>query len=305
LRDPLQASDRLTRTALSWCGEEAARPWLAALPELADRYTRRWGLTVERQVVPGGALSMTLLVRLPDATPAILKLGFVDRYTAHEATALALWDGRGAVRLLDADAEHGALLLERLHADVSLRSLAEDRAMLEAVEVLRRLWIPVPGEHGIDLVGDRAGHWARSIPRRNAELGGPCAPELVDEAVRLCHELGPGDGDPVLLHTDCHHGNVLAGTRAKWLAIDPRPMIGERAFDLGALVRDRVATVVADPRPQALVRRRVMTLSRSLDLDAERVRGWSLVQALALGLWCLSVGDRRGEDLLSVAEWLA
>ncbi|UGQ09891.1 aminoglycoside phosphotransferase family protein [Yinghuangia sp. ASG 101] len=305
MTSPVEVPDRLVRTAVRWCGEEAARPWLAALPEVASEYLDRWGLTHERTVLPGGALSLTLLVRRADGTPATLKLGFVDRYTAHEAEALTMWAGHGAVRLLDADVPRGALLLERLQPDVSLRSLPEDRAMLEAVEVLRHLWIAPPDDCGIDLVADRAEVWTRSIPRRHAALGGPCPKALVDEAVSLCSGLAASQPSAVVLHADCHHGNILAAERAKWLAIDPRPMLGEPAFDLGALVRDRLTTVVAETRPQAVVRRRVTWLADSLDLDAERVRGWALVQALALGLWCVSAGDPAGEDLLSVAEWLA
>lgn len=302
---PVEVPARLVRTALRWCGEEAARPWLAGLPEAAAEFLARWELEPERLVLPGGALSLTFLVRRADGTPATLKLGFVDRYTAHEADALSIWGGRGAVRLLEAEPERGALLLERLQPDVSLRSLPEDRAMLEAVEVLRRLWVPAPEGSPIDLVADRAGHWTESMPRRFAELGEPCPKALLDEAVSLCAELAGSQEQTVVLHTDCHHGNVLAGERAKWLAIDPRPMLGEPAFDLGPLVRDRLMTVVAETRPQAVVRRRVTWLANSLDLDVERVRGWALVQALALGLWCLSVHDSTGEDLLSVAEWLA
>jgi len=302
---PVEVPDRLSRTALRWCGEEAARPWLAALPDTVAEYARRWALTVERSVVPGGALSLTLLVRRADDSPATLKLGFVDRYTAHEAAALTAWAGCGAVRLYEADAERGALLMERLQADVSLRSLPEDRAMLEAAEVVRKLWIAPPGGCAIEPVADRAGHWAESIPRRWADLGEPCPRALVDEAIALCRDLAASQPETVILHTDLHHGNVLAGARAKWLAIDPRPMLGERAFDLGALVRDRMATVVAETRPQTLIRRRVTWLANALELDAERVRGWALVQSLALGLWCRSVGDPTAEDLLSVAEWLS
>lgn len=302
---PVEVPDRLVRTALRWCGEEAARPWLDALPDTAAEFLARWELTAERPVLPGGALSLTLLVRRADGSPATLKLGFVDRYTAHEAEALAIWAGRGAVRLLEADAPRGALLLERLQPDVSLRSLPEDRAMLEAVEVLRHLWVAPPEGCPIDLVADRAGHWTESMPRRFAELGGPCPKSLLDEAVALCADLAASQPQVVVLHTDCHHGNVLAAERTKWLAIDPRPMLGEPAFELGPLVRDRLATVVAETRPQAVVRRRVTWLANALDLDVERVRGWALVQALALGLWCVSVDDPAGEDLLSVAEWLA
>ena len=130
----LEPPERLARTVGAWEGE-AGRVWLAELPGRVAGYLARWGLTVERVFAAGGQISMIVLVRTVDGTPAVLKVGMVNRETAQEHAALAHWDGRGAVRLLRADPADGVLLLERLQADVSLRSLAEPKAMLEAAEV--------------------------------------------------------------------------------------------------------------------------------------------------------------------------
>uniref|UniRef100_UPI00066CE253 aminoglycoside phosphotransferase family protein n=1 Tax=Streptomyces sp. SBT349 TaxID=1580539 RepID=UPI00066CE253 len=133
----------------------AAGDWLAALPALADDLLRRWGLTAERVVAPGGRTSMTVLVREAGGGRAALKICAPDAPAGREEAALRRWNGLGAVRVLRAAPDEGALLLERLRGETSLRSLPDAKAMLEAVSAARRLWVD-PGEgHPFPTVGER------------------------------------------------------------------------------------------------------------------------------------------------------
>ncbi|MFI2301361.1 aminoglycoside phosphotransferase family protein [Actinacidiphila glaucinigra] len=302
----LEPPERLVRTVSAWEGE-AGRAWLAGLPQRVADLLARWELRPERVLSPGGQISMVVLVRQADDTPATLKVGLVTDETRHEHAALAHWDGRGAVRLLRAEPAAGALLLERLHSDVSLRSLPEQKAMLEACATLRRLWVP-PGEgHPFTPVAEHTARLAAALRERR---GRPYVPEearaLVDEALAVRDELcAAAPDEAVLLHGDYHHGNVLAADRVPWLAIDPKPVAGEPAYDLAWLVRDRLETLVATPGSQSAARRRVAKLSDSLDVDRERVRGWALFRAVEAGVWALAVGDRESGELhLEFASWL-
>jgi streptomycin 6-kinase len=119
---------------------------------------------------------------------------------------------------------------------------------------------------------------------------------LVDEAVAFL--LGPGQdqGEPVVLHQDFHGGNVLRAAREPWLAIDPKPLVGEREFDTASLLRDRRWELRADPHPERRIRRRLDQLASELGLDRERMRGWGIAHALA---W------DPGEGMISCARWLA
>ncbi|MDX2709095.1 aminoglycoside phosphotransferase family protein [Streptomyces sp. PA03-6a] len=302
----LEPPERLVRTVSAWEGE-AGRTWLAGLPERVADHLARWELRPERVLSPGGQISMVVLVRQADDTPATLKVGLVTDETRHEHAALARWDGRGAVRLLQADPDAGALLLERLHSDVSLRSLPEQKAMLEACATLQRLWVP-PGEgHPFVPVAEHTARLAALLRERREQRYVPEeARALVDEALAVRDELCAGaPGEAVLLHGDYHHGNVLAADRVPWLAIDPKPVAGEPAYDLAWLVRDRLETLVATPGSQSAARRRVAKLSDSLEVDRDRVRGWALFRAVEAGVWAFSVGDRQGgELLLEFAAWL-
>ncbi|GAB2627025.1 aminoglycoside phosphotransferase family protein [Streptomyces capparidis] len=307
---PLDPPERLLRTIPAWEGE-AGRAWLASLPGLARQCCARWRLTPERVMQPGGNVSMVVLVHGADGVPAALKLGLVTRETVHEPDALARWDGHGAVRLLDRDADAGALLLERLQAEVSLRSLPEPKAMLEAAGVVRRLWVTPGEDHPFRTVAGYTGSLADTLRRRAEQPGAADARPLVDEALAVREALVADEPEQVLLHGDFHHGNVLAaggdeaGGRLPWLAIDPKPLVGERAYDLAWLARDRLDTLAASPGPQAAARRRLRRLADSLEVDRERLRGWVLFRTVEAGVWHLSVGDRQdGELLLEFASWL-
>ncbi|MFG1809888.1 aminoglycoside phosphotransferase family protein [Streptomyces sp. NPDC049040] len=302
----LRPPERLVRTVTAWEGEAGLR-WLARLPDRVADCLGRWGLTVERVVAAGGQISMIVLVRDAEGEPAVLKVGMVNRETEQEHAALAHWSGRGAARLLRAEPAEGAMLLERLRADVSLRSLAEPKAMLEAEAVLQRLWVPPAEGHPFRSVEGATAELAALLRERRAEPYAADAGPVIDEALAAQAELAGSAGsvECVLLHGDYHHGNVLAGERMPWLAIDPKPLVGERAYDLAWLARDRLATLAAQPGSRATARRRIAKLAEALEVDAGRLRGWSVFRAVEAGVWCLSVGAREdGELLLEFASWL-
>ncbi|MFI9205884.1 aminoglycoside phosphotransferase family protein [Streptomyces sp. NPDC053048] len=308
--DSLEPPQRLVRTLSSDPAYgEAAHRWLAELQHTARECLARWELTPERVQTPGGRTSMVVLVRRPDGTPAALKLCLPDGSAALEHAALAHWDGRSAVRALDVDAPAGALLLERLHGDVSLRSLAEAKAQLEAAATLQRLWVPPPADgHPFPTVTDHTTASARVLREYREQPWAADARALLDEALELQGALvaEPPAGEPaVLLHGEYHQGNVLAADRSPWLAVAPRPLVGERAYDLAWLVRDRLDTLLASPGAAAAARRRVSKLAESLDVDAERLRGWTLFRTALAGAHQLSLGARgQGELLLEFAGLL-
>ncbi|WP_031087517.1 aminoglycoside phosphotransferase family protein, partial [Streptomyces sp. NRRL WC-3549] len=172
--DPPQ---RLVRALGETYGEEAA-DWLGRLPALTEEAVSAPGheLVPDRVVAPGGRSSLVLLAHRPDGAPAALKLAPPLAAPARERAALAHWNGWGAVELLlpaDTVLPGGALLLERLHPEVSLRSLPEAKALLEAAGTVRRLWIePRPG-HPFGTVAERTARQAegmRAAAAREPEL---------------------------------------------------------------------------------------------------------------------------------------
>ncbi|MCG7528103.1 aminoglycoside phosphotransferase family protein, partial [Streptomyces sp. OfavH-34-F] len=224
-----------------------------------------------------------------------------------ERAALAHWNGWGAVRLLDpvngGRPVEGALLLERLHPEVSLRSLPEAKALLEAAGTVRRLWVDPPAGHPFETVAERTGR--RTEAMRAAAASDPALESMVTAALAAREELVAGAPETLLLHGNFRQSKVLAGERAPWLTVGPEPLVGERAYDLARLVRDRVEDLIASPAGAATARRRVRKLADSLDVDQERLHGWTLFRAVESGTRALAAGRRQeGEVTLEFAGWL-
>ena len=287
---------RLQETVRSW-EQETGPGWLEELPRLVSAALDRWELTFERVIEPGGQVSLVVYVLRADGSPAVLKLGLPSSESDQEHAALAHWDGRGAVRLLASAPADGALLLERLHGEVPLRSLAEGKAMLEAAGTLQRLWVSPPDNHPFTTVAERAAAQAEGIRRRSTRPEAAELRPLIDEALEAAAALLATEPEQLLLHGDFHHGNVLAADRTPWLAIDPKPLVGERAYDLAWLAQDRLDTLSGTPGPQSVARRRLQHLSDAVDVDRERLRGWTLFRTVSAGLWSLDVGDDGAAEL--------
>lgn len=277
--------------------------WLEKLPEVAQQAVALRELTVERVQVPGGRSSLVLLVHGPDGTPAVLKLAPPRARPESERAALAHWGGLGAVQLLEPFTVAGVLLLERLHPEVSVRSLPEAKALLEAAGTLRRLWVEPPAGHPFETVTERTGRQADAMRGTAADVGDVAA--LVDAAVAARESLLAAPPEYRLLHGTFRQSKVLAGERMPWLAVGPDPVVGECAFDLARLVRDRVEDLIASPSGASTTRRRVKRLAESLDVDQERLRGWTLFRAVESGVRALRVGrPKDAELLLEFAGWL-
>ncbi|MDJ0383831.1 aminoglycoside phosphotransferase family protein [Streptomyces sp. G-G2] len=281
--------------------------WLGQLPELTGKALARREVLAQRVVAPGGRSSLVVLVRSADGTPAALKLAPPRARPDRERAALEHWAGFGAVRLLDSTPgtpydgpDDGALLLERLQPEVSLRSLPEAKALLEAAGTVRRLWVPPAADHPFETVAERTGPQCAALAAAPAE-----AAELVRAALDAREELTAAPGEPALLHGNFRQGKVLAGERAPWLTVGPEPLVGDREYDLARLCRDRLEDQVATSAGASGARRRVNRLADSLEVDRDRLRGWTLFRAVESGVRALAAGRRRdGELLLEFAGWL-
>ncbi|MFI5984885.1 aminoglycoside phosphotransferase family protein [Streptomyces sp. NPDC051555] len=295
--------ERLVRALGETPGSSQTTEWLGRLPELAGKALDRRGVQAQRVQAPGGRSSLVILVRYADGTPAALKIAPPQARPDRERAALEHWAGFGAVRVLpapDGADEDGALLLERLQPEVSLRSLPEAKALLEAAGTIRRLWVAPAVDHPFETVAERTGHQCAAFATAPAQ-----AAPLVAAALAAREELTAAAGEPVLLHGNFRQGKVLAGERAPWLTVGPEPLVGDREYDLARLCRDRLEDQVATSAGAAGARRRVNRLADSLEVDRDRLRGWTLFRAVESGVRALAAGRHRdGELLLEFAGWL-
>jgi streptomycin 6-kinase len=276
----------LRRTVVEWFGEEGRR-WCDALPGTVARLAALWNLSLGKSLA-GATHALVLDCLRSDGSPAVLKLPFVDDENRAEADALRLYDGDGAVRLLDDDPTSGALLLERLVPGTPLLDLSDRHHALDiACGILRRLRRPAPEGHRFPLLRDLAASWARHLPAEQNQLGDPLPRPMVDEAARLARDLGAWNGHEVVVNRDPHLANFLSAGREPWLLIDPKPVVGEAAFDGSYLL---VANLAEDAT-RAVASSAVERLAAGLGVEPERARAWAFVRAVDSALWARNLGD--------------
>lgn len=277
-----------------------APDWLEALPALLTSLAARWSLTLGPHF-PGIRYNYVAPATRADGTPCVLKVGRHGE-AGQEIAALQLWDGDGAARLLEADPALGALLTERLQPGTMLSDVAatgDAAATTIAADTLRRLWRPVPAEHGLRSLAS----WCAAYDRnREAILAGrgDFPVPLFRRADALRRELLDSTPEQTVLHGDLHHFNILRAERAPWLAIDPKGLAGDRYFDICQFLRNPY------PGPIALDvnRRRLDIFCTELGLDRERLKAWCLVHAVLDACWDFEDG-RPWQRTIAYAEQTA
>lgn len=284
---------------------EDGRRWLKNLPELLQKCTQQWQLQIEP---PADDLSYNYVApaTLPDGRKVILKLGVPRPELFREVLALRYYDGRGSVRLLDADPQAGVLLLERLKPGRLLAELCpqdDAEATRIAARVMKRLWRPVPNDHGFKTVAQ----WAEGFKRLREHYDGdtgPFPPKLVEEAEAIYKRNLATTERQVLLHGDLHHYNILSATREPWLAIDPKGVAGDPAYDAGALMRNPVPNVSTWPDLARIQSLRLDILAEELSIKRSRLQEWALAQAVLSAWWSFEDEGQVGQEWLILAESL-
>jgi streptomycin 6-kinase len=285
-------SDDVVRTLLRRRGPEA-QEWLEQLPNVLDAYAARWALTLGN---PFTTLSFNYVTHATraDGVPAVLKIGVrEDKEFWTEAEALRLYDGHGMVRLLDADLNDAVMLLESIEPGVPLAVIEDDeQAIAAAVRVMRQFWRPIAEPHVFPTVA----RWALGLERHRKRYGGSglIPPRLFEQAEALYRDLGASMAGPALLHGDLHHDNILSATREPWLGIDPKGLVGEPAYETGALLRNPHEQLLALPDVRPLLARRIAQLSDELGIARARIHGWGIAQAVLSACWALEDGQDNG-----------
>ncbi|WP_319531364.1 aminoglycoside phosphotransferase family protein [uncultured Cohaesibacter sp.] len=264
------------RQSLFWLrDEETGQDWLDRLPETVSRALFQWGLEVAGAPYGGGSVSLVLpVVRRGGGPLMVLKIQWPHRECRDEAAALRIWGGNGAIYLLDHDPIHHALLLEACRPGTFLAGGERD-PMAVYIDILPRLWVTT--DEPVRCLKDEARMWMKHL--RHVRNKRPAdRKQKIDCALAWGKRLVETQGEQVLLHQDLHGHNILAAERMPWLAIDPKPLIGEREFALASIVR---SFEFGHSKEAALSR--LNRLSDSLGLDRQRALGWTILQTVA---WC-------------------
>lgn len=249
--------------------------WMVGLPAIVADLAGRWSLRVGEPFQPGGQCSWTAPVTDPSGTGLVLKVEF--RFPGgderDEAAGLRVWGGNGAVRLHAAHESESAygLLMERCVPGTALGQVLPEPEQDQVVaRLLRQLWAQPHDAYSFRPLADMCAAWADEFEQEYAASGTAdrLDPGLARAGIELFRAL-PGTADrQVLLCTDLHGDNILAAERAPWLVIDPKPYVGDPAYDVLQHMLNCEARLAADPAGLA---DRMAVLA---GLDAGRVRQW-------------------------------
>lgn len=291
--------------------DSAGRDWLASLPGLIRDAMDRWNLLLD--LAPGaepwnghGALVVPVL---RDDTQAALKIAYPHEEAIAERHALALWQGYGAVRLLESDARSNSLLLERLDAGNQLQYVPLGQARDIWGGIMRRLSIG-PGDgpewRAFEHIAATAERWSDELPQDWERLGRPFPRWLLEAALEVCQTrgaVGRRSSKDVLVHTDLHHMNILGTLNGdEFLAIDPQPQVGEAEFAVAPLLWNRIKELPQSD-PGAGLHERCREFSIAAGLDPETARQWSIAREVENALWYAEKPGHGGD--LARSLWVA
>lgn len=263
--------------------------WLDQLPNVLQRLERQWSLTFDAPLDGEEAsCSFVAAVICADGTPAVLKVGMPHMEGRDEIEGLRFWNGDPTVQLIEADADLGAMLLERCEPGTVLRTLPESEQDIVISGLLRRLWRLPSARHTFRPLSALTEYWSGETLAHIKQW-----PDkgLVREGLRLFMELPGTEPTAVVLATDLHAGNVLRAEREPWLVIDPKPFVGDPAYDATQHLFNCFTRLRSDPYG---------TIGRIAELcgvDNERVRLWTFARAAAEPR-----DDWSNGDLLAIAQ---
>jgi streptomycin 6-kinase len=280
---------------LKMYGEEG-ETWLKGFPVLRDELRKRWSLTNHR---PLSGLSYNYLeyARTTEGEEVVLKIGFPNPELETEIQALRQYNGNGAIKIINADPQKGALLLERVHPGTNLLSVSDnEKAIRIACQVMTNLWLPAPEGNQFPSMDT----WCRGFDRYQKTYGksGPVPNEIIQDAQTMSKELLDTQSEHLLLHGDLHHMNILRSKEGMWLAIDPKGVLGEKAFEVAPLLYNPVSDLQHKNGVDQIVDLRLEVLIQHTDLDHYRILLWSYVRTALSLIWEIE------EEGQNVAYWL-
>lgn len=218
--------------------------------------------------------------------PVVMKVLRIHGDEGHSGEILDAFEGRGVVRLYDY--VEGAVLLERLNPGNSLVELSVNGRDDEATDILAEVIDQMsPRQSAIAYPTVR--DWAEGFERYIASGDNQIPKNLVEEAYRLYLQLCDSQTRPRLLHGDLHHSNVLVDSARGWLAIDPKGVVGELEYELGAALRNPCERPELFAQPST-VERRLTRFAARLHVDVGRALSWGFAQAVLSAIWGVEDG---------------
>ncbi len=275
-------------------GNTGAR-WLERLPDLVARFQEKWKLNHLR-LSPHLSHNL-ILFAVQDEVPVALKLSVPGKDFEQEVRVLKIYDGRGVPKLLDFDLEKGVMLQEAALPGTHLKKLfpdEEEQAISITVGVMKQIHAVKLDSKAFNL--PKIESWLASLHSNHRDIPN----ELMVKARSLASNLMKSQGSPVLLHGDLHQDNILKNSQG-WIAIDPKGVMGEPAYEVGAFIRNPIPELFECKDIEEILSKRFDRFSTLLGVDRQRLIDWSFVQAVLAACWA-SEDNMPKEQMIRCAE---
>jgi streptomycin 6-kinase len=251
--------------------------WLNALPTLIEQATAQFKLS-HLKVVPNLTCNL-VFSGFQEQTPIILKLSMNHHNLSKEAFALKCFASFGAVNVLAED--NGLLLMQHAIPGTSLKNHfpSQDK---EAVQITCNLikklhQASIPKDHNFPHIKD----WLAALDNNH-----DIETRLLIKARILRDKLLKSANADVLLHGDLHHDNILKHDD-NWIVIDPKGIIGDPAYEIGAFIRNPIPELINQENAVRMIQERINLFAAGLNLAPERIAAWCFVQTILVWIWSL------------------
>jgi streptomycin 6-kinase len=279
-------------------GAKGGDRWLAGLPATIAALADQWGITFGARL-SGGTASYVAAVVTATGEPAVVKISVPNIDFGREVRTLRAAAGRGYVRLLAADLDHYAALLEPLGGSLASSGLPPAGQLAVLADLLPLAWA-VPRDRLAPL--DKAADLAEFVADLAEFVGSFDGSAVVDEALR-CAARRSAAYDPdrcVVVHGDAAAANVLRRPGEGWVFVDPDGFVGDPAYDRGVAVRDWCAELLVAADPRTLLQ----SYCQVLGGDPEATWDWGFLERVSTGLYLVSLGGDGRPHLDSAARLL-
>jgi streptomycin 6-kinase len=284
---------------------EAGRHWLAGLPEQIRLYEERWHL----QCSAPFALSYNYVAPAKTTTgeDVVLKISFPNNHEfLSEIKALQLYGGQGSIQVLQHDIDNKVVILERALPGTRIGAVKPDKRQISIVsEVLRKIHTPISPKDKASFPS--LSDWGKAFQRYRQDFSvqsGPIPKRMFEEAEEIFAQYTFDNQQSVLLHGDLHNDNILLSDRG-WLVIDPKGVIGDRAFDVGTYLRNPYADLAEGSNYKEIVKSRMLQFSEELGLESKQVQRWTFANAIISLLWSLEDEKKLSDLYLRNAELIS
>lgn len=273
----IESSCFKTKVISTW--GQLGRQWLSDLPKIIHQLTIHWSLS---QIKPVTNLSYNFvafaLQNLVD--PVVIKISCDSQLIESERDALIHFKGMGAIQLIDSHLPLNALLIQQATPGLSLKEYQAEN-FNDKVNNYALVVSAISNQQLATHTFVHVSQWCQIIDNiQYSDI--EC--HLIDKAKQLRQYLLGSSPKDYVCHGDLHLENIVQHDKS-WLAIDPKGIIGEKAFEAAVFDFASQEELTAVINLREVIEYRISVLSERLGLDRQRLIAWVFLRAMISVQW--------------------